>query len=112
MNELRSYKYIGSKSAFVVLGWCLKRHRFMVDTQVYRIAGMWGWRPEEVTREKTQLHLDAVAPVELKFKLHLFLIQHGRTCPACRGGSQGDKKCRGLGSDSMHGCGARPKCMP
>ncbi|EKG22575.1 hypothetical protein MPH_00043 [Macrophomina phaseolina MS6] len=93
MKELMSYKYIGPKSAFVVMGWCLKRNRFTVDTHVYRIAGLWGWRPKEATREKTQSHLDAVIPVELKFKLHFFLIQHGRTCPACRGGSKGDHQC-------------------
>ena len=93
MKELMSYKYIGPKSAFVVMGWCLKRNRFTVDTHVYRIAGLWGWRPKEATREKTQSHLDALIPVELKFKLHFFLIQHGRTCPACRGGSKSNEPC-------------------
>jgi endonuclease-3 len=93
MKELMSYKYVGPKSAFVVMGWCLKRNRFTVDTHVYRIAGLWGWRPKEASREKTQLHLDAVIPAELKFKLHFFLIQHGRTCPACRGGSKGEQRC-------------------
>lgn len=93
MKELMSYKYIGSKSAFVVMGWCLKRKRFTVDTHVYRIAGLWGWRPKEATRENTQLHLDAVIPADLKIKLHFFLIQHGRTCPACRGGSRDTTGC-------------------
>jgi len=93
MKELISYKYIGTKSAFVVMGWCLKRNRFTVDTHVYRIAGLWGWRPMEATRESTQLHLDAVVPPALKFKLHFLLIQHGRTCPACRGGSKGSQRC-------------------
>lgn len=93
MKELISYKYIGTKSAFVVMGWCLKRNRFTVDTHVYRIAGLWGWRPKEATRENTQLHLDAVVPPELKFKLHFFLIQHGRSCVACRGGSKGTQRC-------------------
>ncbi|KAJ4352601.1 hypothetical protein N0V95_004106 [Ascochyta clinopodiicola] len=93
MKELISYKYVGPKSAFVVMDWCLKRNRFVVDTHVYRIAGLWGWRPREATREKTQSHLDAVIPVELKFKLHFLLIQHGRTCPACRGGAKSGKRC-------------------
>ncbi|KAI9159191.1 putative DNA glycosylase [Paramyrothecium foliicola] len=96
MKELMSYKYVGPKSAFVVLGWCLKRNRFTVDTHVYRIAGLWGWRPKEASREKTQSHLDAVVPVDLKFKLHFLLIQHGRTCPACRGGSKAKQKCEVL----------------
>ncbi|KAH7069226.1 base excision DNA repair protein [Paraphoma chrysanthemicola] len=93
MKELMSYKYVGPKSAFVVLGWCLKRNRFTVDTHVYRIAGLWGWRPKEATREATQSHLDAVIPADLKFKLHFLLIQHGRTCPACRGGSKEKRQC-------------------
>jgi endonuclease-3 len=40
MKELIRYKYIGPKSAFVVMGWCMRRNRFTVDTHVYRIAGL------------------------------------------------------------------------
>ncbi|KAF4549467.1 Hypothetical protein D9617_21g096880 [Elsinoe fawcettii] len=54
MKELIRYKYIGPKSAFVVIRWCLQRNPFTVDTHVYRIAGLWGWRPEKATRELTQ----------------------------------------------------------
>jgi len=93
MKELMSYKYIGPKSAFVLTGWCLKRNRFTVDTHILSIAALWGRRRREATREKTQSHLDAVIPTELKFKLYFFLIQHGRTCPACRGGSKGGQQC-------------------
>lgn len=93
MKELISYKYIGPKSAFVVMGWCLKRNNFTVDTHVYRIAGLWGWRPKEASREMTQAHLDALVPAELKYKLHFLLIAHGRVCPACRGGSKQNQAC-------------------
>lgn len=93
MKELISYKYIGPKSAFVVMGWCLKRNNFTVDTHVYRIAGLWGWRPKEASREMTQAHLDALIPAELKYKLHFLLIAHGRACPACRGGSKQNQAC-------------------
>lgn len=96
MKELMSYKYMGPKSAFVVLSWCLKKDVFTVDTHVYRIAGIWGWRPKKATREDTQAHLDAVVPTELKMKLHFLLIAHGRTCPRCRGGSKGDQRCEAL----------------
>jgi len=89
MKELLSYKYIGTKSASVVTGWCLKRNPFTVDTHVYRIAGLWGWRPKDASREKTQSHLEVMIPPNLKFDLHFLLIQHGRSCPACRGGSKG-----------------------
>lgn len=93
MKELLSYKYIGTKSASVVMGWCLKRNPFTVDTHVYRIAGLWGWRPETASKEKTQSHLEVMIPPRLKFDLHFLLIQHGRNCPRCRGGSNGKASC-------------------
>jgi endonuclease-3 len=93
MQELMSYKYMGPKSASVVMGWCLERNRFTVDVHIYRIAGLWGWRPEKATRELTQSHLDAVVPSELKFMLHFLILQHGRECPACRGGARKNTNC-------------------
>lgn len=93
MQELLSYKGIGPKCAFVVMGWCLKRNPFTVDTHVYRIAGLWGWIPEKCTREKAQAHLDARIPQKLKFDLHFLLIAHGRACSACRGGSKSREPC-------------------
>jgi len=93
MQELISYKGIGPKSASVVMGWCLKRNPFTVDTHVYRLAGIWGWRPNEASREKTQSHLELMIPKELKFDLHFLMIAHGRVCPQCRGGSKGGHSC-------------------
>jgi len=93
MKELLTYKGIGPKCAFVVMGWCLKRNPFTVDTHVFRIAGLWGWIPEKATREMAQAHLDAMVPKKLKFDLHFLLIAHGRTCPACRGGSKKGDAC-------------------
>jgi endonuclease-3 len=93
MKELLTYKGIGPKCAFVVMGWCLKRNPFTVDTHVFRIAGLWGWIPEKASREKAQAHLDAMVPKKLKFDLHFLLIAHGRTCPVCRGGSKSGDKC-------------------
>lgn len=93
MKELISYKYMGPKSASVVMGWCLKRNRFIVDVHIYRISGLWGWRPKKATRELTQSHLDAVVPSELKFMMHFLLIQHGRECPACVGGAKQGRVC-------------------
>ncbi|KAK3659439.1 hypothetical protein LTR56_001329 [Elasticomyces elasticus] len=93
MKELISYKGIGPKCAFVVMTWSLKRNNFTVDTHVFRIAGLWGWVPEKASREQAQAHLDATVPKEIKFHLHFLLIQHGRTCPACRGGSKGGVRC-------------------
>ena len=93
MQKLLQYKYIGPKSAFVVLGWCMKRNAFTVDTHCYRIAKLWGWTPKDANVEKTQQHLDAKIPAELKLQLHFLMIQHGRTCVVCRGGSKVGGKC-------------------
>lgn len=96
MKELLSYKYMGPKSAGVVVSWSLKRKTFIVDTHCYRIARLWGWRPEKATREKTQSHLNARIPEDLKFDLHFLMIAHGRRCPACKGGAKGNKSCEAL----------------
>ncbi|CAD0110869.1 unnamed protein product [Aureobasidium uvarum] len=88
MEKLLQYKYIGSKSAGVVLSWCLKRNVFIVDSHCYRIAKLWNWVPKEATVEKRQQHLDAMIPTELKFDLHFLVIAHGRSCRVCRGGSK------------------------
>ena len=93
MKELIKYKGIGPKSASVVMTWCLKRKSFTVDTHVYRLAGLWGWRPEKASRDNTQAHLDAVIPNDLKLDLHFLLIAHGRTCPACKGGAKVAQRC-------------------
>jgi endonuclease-3 len=93
MKELLSFKYMGPKSASVVMGWCLKRNTFTVDTHVFRITGLWEWRPKVSTPEKTQSHLEVMIPPQFKFDLHFLFIAHGRSCPACIGGSKGDKTC-------------------
>jgi endonuclease-3 len=93
LEKLLQYKYIGSKSAFVVLGWCMKRNTFTVDTHCYRIAKLWGWTPKDASVGKTQQHLDAVIPAEFKFDLHFLMIQHGRTCAVCRGGCKVGGQC-------------------
>jgi endonuclease-3 len=93
MKELLGYKYIGTKSASVVMGWCLKRNPFTVDTHVYRLAGLWGWRPEKASKEETQSHLEVMIPARLKIDLHFLMIAHGRACPACRGGAKEGQQC-------------------
>jgi endonuclease III len=93
MKELMSYKYMGPKSASVVMTWCLKRDSFTVDVHIHRIAGLWGWRPEKASKELTQSHLNARIPRELQFNIHFLLLAHGRACPACRGGAKSGAVC-------------------
>ncbi|SMQ54937.1 unnamed protein product [Zymoseptoria tritici ST99CH_1A5] len=100
MRELMTYKYMGPKSASVVMGWCLKRDSFTVDVHIYRIAGLWHWRPEKATKELTQSHLNARIPKDLQFDLHFLLLQHGRECPACKGGAKSGAVCLLKGKDA------------
>jgi endonuclease-3 len=90
MKELLSCKYMSPKSASVVMGWNLKRNPFTVDIPVFRITGLWGWRPKVSTPEKTQSHLEIMIPLKFEFDLHFLFIAHGRSCPACIGGSKCD----------------------
>lgn len=93
MEELLGYKYVGVKTASVVMSWSLKRHPFTVDTHVFRITGLWGWRPANASKEDAQAHLEYRIPKDLRANLHFLLIQHGRRCPACRGGAKGTRTC-------------------
>lgn len=93
MKEVLQYHGIGPKSAFCLLSICLQRQSFAVDTHIYRITGLWEWRPKNASREKAQAHLDARIPAELKFALHYLFIVHGRECPQCRGNGDASATC-------------------
>lgn len=96
MKELLRYKGIGPKCAHCVMSICLSRTTFAVDTHIYRIAGLWGWRPESATPQQAQAHLDARIPNALKFTIHYLLIVHGRECSHCRGGAKRTGGCEAL----------------
>lgn len=96
MKELLQYKGIGPKCAHCVMSICLSRTTFAVDTHIYRISGLWGWRPESATPQQAQLHLDARIPNALKFSIHYLLIVHGRECTHCRGGAKRASDCETL----------------
>lgn len=85
MKEVVSHWGLGPKCAHCLMSICLKRTRFAVDTHIYRLSGIWGWRPEDAGVEKTQAHLDCRIPHEIKFMLHYQMIVHGRACAPCRG---------------------------
>ncbi|CAN8106542.1 unnamed protein product [Discula destructiva] len=93
MREMLSFQGVGPKTASCVLLFCLRRESFAVDTHVYRITGLLGWRPPAATREETHAHLDARIPDEDKFGLHILLISHGKKCDECRAGGKSTGKC-------------------
>ncbi|KAG6111389.1 hypothetical protein E4U13_004849 [Claviceps humidiphila] len=93
LQEMMSFPGVGPKTASCVLLFCLQRPSFAVDTHVYRITGLLGWRPGGATREEAQAHLDAVMPDEEKYPLHLLLVTHGRRCEECKAGGKSVGKC-------------------
>jgi endonuclease-3 len=52
VKELVSYKGVGPKSVLCILSICLQRDSFAVDTHIYRISGLWGWRSEKGQQEE------------------------------------------------------------
>lgn len=84
MKELLSYDGVGPKTASCVLLFCLGRESFAVDTHVFRLSKVLGWTPPQANRILTQAHLDLRVPGELKYGLHVLMIQHGRVCRGCK----------------------------
>lgn len=93
MREMLSFQGVGPKTASCVLLFCLRRESFAVDTHVYRITGLLGWRPMKASREETHQHLDAMIPDEDKYGLHILLVSHGKKCEECRAGGKSLGKC-------------------
>ena len=84
MQELMSYDGVGPKTASCVLLFCLGRDSFAVDTHVFRLSKLLGWVPAKADRVLTQAHLDLRVPNELKYGLHVLMVQHGRVCKGCK----------------------------
>ncbi len=93
MRELLSFRGVGPKTASCVLLFCLRRESFAVDTHVFRIAGLLGWRPAGCTRDEAHAHLDARVPAPDKYGLHVLLVAHGRACQECRAGGTARGRC-------------------
>lgn len=92
-KELLAFQGVGPKTASCVLLFCLRRESFAVDTHVWRIAGLLGWRPKEAGREATQAHLEVRVPAEDKYGLHVLMVTHGKRCDECRAGGKSAGKC-------------------
>ena len=84
MKELLSYDGVGPKTASCVLLFCLGRDSFAVDTHVFRLSKVLGWVPPKADRILTQAHLDLRIPGDLKYGLHVLMIDHGRVCKGCK----------------------------
>lgn len=80
VNELTKFDGVGKKTAGVVLTFSLNKPYFPVDTHISRITYRLG-----LVEKNEDPHdvMNKLVPDELKYQLHLHLIQHGReTCKA------------------------------
>ena len=92
-KEMLAFQGVGPKTASCVLLFCLRRESFAVDTHVWRIAGLLGWRPKEAGREATQAHLEVMIPAQDKYGLHVLMVTHGKRCEECKAGGKSVGKC-------------------
>uniref|UniRef100_A0A7S0ZG28 HhH-GPD domain-containing protein n=1 Tax=Timspurckia oligopyrenoides TaxID=708627 RepID=A0A7S0ZG28_9RHOD len=90
--ELGRFKGVGPKTIACVLMFCLNRAEFPVDTHVWHIAKKLKWVPSYADREQTYHHLNARVPNEIKFELHILLVEHGKCCRKCSKGGRLIKK--------------------
>lgn len=85
---LTSLPGVGLKTAACVLVFSMGRPAFPVDTHVHRVATRLGWVPAPATAARAHELLRELVPADIRYDLHLALIEHGRrVCvarrPAC-----------------------------
>ncbi len=84
-DYLTSLPGVGPKTAACVLVFSMGRAAFPVDTHVHRVAARLGWIPLGTTAEKAHRILSSAVVPEIRYDLHLALIEHGRAvCQAQR----------------------------
>jgi endonuclease III len=76
--QLIRFKGVGAKTISCVLLFCLQRADFPVDTHVWKIALALGWVPRSASRDQTYQHLNTIVPDEIKYPLHVMLVQYGK----------------------------------
>jgi endonuclease-3 len=82
---LTSFKGVGVKTAACVLCFAMGRDVIPVDTHVHRLAIRLGLVPETTNAARTHRIVNEIVPPELRYKLHVLLIGHGRkVCDARR----------------------------
>ena len=75
---LRSLDGVGPKTAAVVLWFAFGMPVMPVDTHVYRVSKRLGWINSKISVEKAHDKLESIIAPEYRYKLHVYLITHGR----------------------------------
>lgn len=69
---------VGPKTAACVLVFSMGRAAFPIDTHVHRIARRLGWIDDETSAERAHAELAPRIPPDIRYDLHVALIEHGR----------------------------------
>lgn len=80
---LLAFKGVGPKTVSCTLLFALERADFPVDTHVNRITADLGWVGKNSSREATYDYLNEVLDDDIKYDLHITLVEHGKTCSYC-----------------------------
>jgi endonuclease III len=76
---------VGPKTAACVLVFSMGRAAFPIDTHVHRVTRRLGWIDDEASADKAHRELAPRVPPEIRYELHMALIDHGRrVCVARR----------------------------
>jgi len=75
---LTSLPGVGNKTASIVLLFCFDMPVFPVDTHVHRVTRRLGLAPANASPDQVMRIIEAHAPPEWFYPLHLNLIRHGR----------------------------------
>lgn len=85
LDYLSGFRGVGVKTAACVLCFSLRRPVLPVDTHVRRVSERLGLVPFGASAGRAHQVLNRVVPPDLRFRLHIQLIRHGRaTCTARR----------------------------
>ncbi|HEY80142.1 MAG TPA: endonuclease III [Caldilineae bacterium] len=87
---LTSLPGVGNKTASILLLFCFDMPAFPVDTHVHRVTRRLGLAPASASPDQVMRIIEAHAPPEWFYPLHLNLIRHGRAVckaqkPRCDG---------------------------
>lgn len=78
MSYLLGLPGVGRKTAAVLLLFQLGHPFFPVDTHVFRVSKRLGWIPPRAGAAQAHELMDRLVPDDIKYRLHLNLIEHGR----------------------------------
>ncbi|CAK0784502.1 hypothetical protein CVIRNUC_007706 [Coccomyxa viridis] len=93
--ELTRFKGVGAKTVACVMMFCLARDEFPVDTHVWRISKKLGWVPGKANRDDTYRHMNIRVPADIRYDLHVLLVEHGKRCARCASNGKPRKESHG-----------------